>query len=45
MLGGKAIRDVLGDNSNLILLAVIFIVLIGGGVTSWLADRGKAREG
>ena len=45
MLGGKAIRDFLGDNSNLILLAVIFIVLIGGGVTSWIADRGKAREG
>ena len=45
MLGGKAIRDFLGDNSNLILLAVIFIVLIGGGVTSWIADRGKTREG
>jgi tellurite resistance protein TerC len=43
MLGGKAIRDFLGDNSNLILLAVIFIVLIGGGVTSWIADRQRGR--
>ena len=45
MLGGKAIRDVLGDNSNLILLAVIFTVLIGGGVTSWIADRRKGPQG
>lgn len=43
MLGGEAIRDFLGEHSNLILLAVIFAVLIGGGVTSWIADRGRPR--
>jgi len=43
MLAGKWIKLWLGEESNHVLLAVIFAVLIGGGVASWLADRREAR--
>ncbi len=39
MLVGDWIKERLGDDSNLWLLVVIFVVLLGGGVASWLADR------
>ncbi len=39
MLAGKWIKAWLGDDANLWLLGVIFAVLIGGGVASWIADR------
>ncbi len=41
MLAAEWIKGGLGENANLWLLAVIFAVLIGGGVASWIADRGK----
>ena len=43
MLAGKWIKAWLGEESNHVLLAVIFAVLLGGGVASWLADRRDAR--
>ena len=36
------IKKALGDSANFWLLGVIFAVLIGGGVASWLADRRSA---
>jgi tellurite resistance protein TerC len=39
MLAMKWIKMWLGDDTNFWLLGVIFAVLIGGGVASWLADR------
>jgi tellurite resistance protein TerC len=39
MLAMKWIKAWLGDDTNFWLLGVIFAVLIGGGVASWLADR------
>lgn len=43
MLAGKWIKLWLGEESNHVLLAVIFAVLLGGGVASWVADRREAR--
>jgi tellurite resistance protein TerC len=39
MLTAEWIKHWLGDASNFWLLGVIFTVLIGGGVASWIADR------
>jgi tellurite resistance protein TerC len=39
MLAGSWIRERLGEDANLWLLGVIFAVLIGGGVASWVADK------
>jgi predicted tellurium resistance membrane protein TerC len=39
MLAMKWIKAWLGDNTNFWLLGVIFAILIGGGVASWLADQ------
>jgi tellurite resistance protein TerC len=39
MLAMKWIKAWLGDNTNFWLLGVIFGILIGGGVASWLADQ------
>ncbi len=44
MLLGERVRDWLGENANLWLLALIFVILIGGGVWSWVADRGRSRD-
>jgi tellurite resistance protein TerC len=41
MLFASYIKAWLGEDANFWLLGVIFVVLIGGGVASWLADRGK----
>jgi tellurite resistance protein TerC len=43
MLAGSWIKAVLGDRANYVLLAVIFAILLGGGVASWLVDRREAR--
>ncbi len=45
MLLGSYIKAWLGESTNFWLLGVIFVVLIGGGVASWLADRGKPTDG
>ena len=42
MLAGTWIKAWLGEESNHLLLAVIFAVLLGGGFASWLADRRDA---
>jgi tellurite resistance protein TerC len=42
MLAAKWIKAWLGDDANFWLLGVIFAVLIGGGVASWIADRRRA---
>ncbi|HEX4932699.1 MAG TPA: TerC family protein [Gemmatimonadaceae bacterium] len=39
MLASKWIKAALGEDANFWLLGVIFAVLIGGGVASWVADR------
>ncbi|MEX2180593.1 MAG: TerC/Alx family metal homeostasis membrane protein [Gemmatimonadaceae bacterium] len=39
MLAVEWIREWLGDDTNLWLLAVIFTVLFGGAAASWYADR------
>ena len=45
MLFATYIKAWLGEDANFWLLGVIFVVLIGGGVASWLADRGKPAAG
>lgn len=45
MLFASYIKAWLGEDANFWLLGVIFVVLIGGGVASWLADRGKPAAG
>ena len=45
MLFATYIKSWLGEDANFWLLGVIFVVLIGGGVASWLADRGKPAAG
>ncbi|MFN0100016.1 MAG: TerC/Alx family metal homeostasis membrane protein [Gemmatimonadaceae bacterium] len=45
MLFGSYVKAWFGEDANFWLLGVIFIVLIGGGVASWLADRGKPTAG
>lgn len=45
MLFATYIKSWLGEDANFWLLGVIFVVLIGGGVASWLADRGKPVAG
>jgi tellurite resistance protein TerC len=45
MLFAGYIKAWLGEDANFWLLGVIFVVLIGGGVASWLADRGKPAAG
>ena len=42
MLGMKWIKGWLGDDTNFWLLALIFGILLGGGLASWLADRRAA---
>ncbi len=42
MLAGKWIKLWLGEESNHVLLGVIFAVLLGGAAASWWADRGRA---
>jgi tellurite resistance protein TerC len=42
MLAAKWIKVWLGDDANFWLLGVIFAVLIGGGVASWIADRRRS---
>ena len=42
MLAGTWIKAWLGEESNYLLLAVIFAVLLGGGLASWLVDRRDA---
>ena len=42
MLAGGWIKSWLGEETNHWLLAVIFAVLLGGGFSSWLADRRDA---
>jgi tellurite resistance protein TerC len=42
MLAATWIKAWLGDDANYWLLGVIFAVLIGGGVASWVADRRRA---
>ena len=44
MLAGEFIKGSLGEDANLWLLAVIFAVLLGGGLASWSADRREARD-
>ena len=39
MLAMKWIKAWLGDDTNFWLLGLIFAILIGGGVASWMADR------
>ena len=39
MLTADWIKATLGDSANLWLLGVIFAILIGGAVASWVADR------
>jgi tellurite resistance protein TerC len=39
MLAATWIKALLGDDANFWLLGVIFAVLIGGGVASWVSDR------
>ena len=43
MLAGDWIKSALGDRANYVLLAVIFLILLGGGVASWVRDRHEAR--
>jgi tellurite resistance protein TerC len=42
MLAGKWIKAALGENSNFVLLGVIFAILVGGGVASWWVDRRRS---
>lgn len=44
MLGMKWIKGWLGDDTNFWLLGVIFGVLIGGAVASWVADQRELRR-
>jgi len=44
MLLGERVRHWLGEKANLYLLALIFLILLGGGVWSWVADRGRPRD-
>jgi tellurite resistance protein TerC len=41
MLAAKWIKAWLGESTNFWLLGLIFIVLIGGGVASWIVDQRK----
>lgn len=41
MLAAKWIKAWLGESTNFWLLGLIFIVLIGGGVASWIVDKRK----
>ncbi len=43
MLTAEWIKEWLGASANFWLLGVIFTVLVGGGVASWLADRNRVR--
>jgi tellurite resistance protein TerC len=43
MLLGERVRGWLGEDANLYLLGLIFLILLGGGVWSWVADRGRDR--
>jgi len=44
MLSMEYIKEWLGDDTNYWLLGIIFTVLIGGGLASWLADRIDSRR-
>lgn len=41
MLLGERVRAWLGEHANLWLLALIFVILLGGGLWSWIADRNR----
>jgi tellurite resistance protein TerC len=41
MLAAKWIKAWLGESTNFWLLGLIFLVLIGGGVASWIVDKRK----
>ena len=43
MLTAEWIKEWLGASANFWLLGVIFTVLVGGGVASWLADRNRVK--
>jgi tellurite resistance protein TerC len=43
MLAGSWIKTVLGESANYVLLAVIFAILLGGGMASWVVDRRQAK--
>ncbi len=45
MLTAEWIKEWFGDDANFWLLGVIFAVLIGGGVASWIADRRQGPGG
>ena len=45
MLAAKWIKAWLGENTNFWLLGLIFVVLIGGGVASWIADKRRDAAG
>ena len=45
MLAADWIKGWLGESTNLWLLGVIFAVLVGGGVASWVADRRRGMGG
>ena len=42
MLAATWIKAWLGENTNFWLLGLIFVVLLGGGVASWIADKRRA---
>ena len=44
MLGMQWIKEWFGDATNFILLGLIFLILIGGGMASWAADRRDLRR-
>ena len=44
MLGMHWIKEWFGNATNFILLGLIFMILIGGGLASWVVDRRQLRQ-